>query len=134
MADKWIQLQSSDGVDNLFPTSKMDLLWTNAASATFPAQTLAVPNLTNYSKIMILCESWFNGNQYHSNWLLNDNLKHMICSFEVNDTSYSYTQMREITITGNNIAFSQSYVIQGGGSAQIINNDTCCPIKIYGIK
>lgn len=31
MADKWIQLQSSDGVDNLFSTSKPDLRYTNAS-------------------------------------------------------------------------------------------------------
>lgn len=54
MADKWIQLQSSNGEDNLFPTTKMDLLWTNSSpNSSFASQTLAL-DLSGYKIIYIL--------------------------------------------------------------------------------
>ena len=53
MADKYIQLQSADGTDNLFPITMSDenLLWTNGSpkvAITFASITLAPPRVPRY--------------------------------------------------------------------------------------
>ena len=111
---------------------EMELLWTNAVpTSSFSPQTITVPNLSNYNKALFVCKNWYDGDQYYDNLIVNDGDKRIICSMERNSSNGVFVQMREISISGNDVAIGSAGTI---GSNTGINNDTCIPYKIYGIK
>ena len=122
MTDKWVQLKSRNGVDNLFPKSKMDLLWTNSSpSSSFSPQTIEV-DLSDYSAVGII--------------------------FRSTTTDASYTEVKvfpKITLSiwtnylagsfRNVTAVSDSGVTFGSGSQPgSTKNDYGIPYQIYGIN
>lgn len=118
MANKWIQLMSADGTDNLFPVGKIDLLWTNSApTSSFSAQTIPL-DLSGYDLILITSE---NSVSFAEN---NVGSKRQI--------TYSSTsgqiRHRDFTVATTGITFDAGY----GGSST--DNSNCRPYKIYGIK
>lgn len=123
MADKWIQLMSEDGTDNLFPTSKMDLLWTNASpSSNFAAQTVSL-DLNTYKYVRIRYEvtsAW----QVLFDFFV-DNVKY-VAHFVTENNSNS--RVRDIVVSSTGITFGNG--IANGST----NNAEMKPIKIYGIK
>ena len=131
MADKWVQLQSEDGLDNLFPTSKMDLLWTNASpSADFSEQTIQL-DLSNYTKLLIeisiskteslRCATIVQVGMAAS--------QGTVCGPSADGSVIS----REITsITSSSISFGKGAYVNGSTVAR--TNKSGIPIKIYGIK
>lgn len=124
MADKWIQLMSEDGTDNLFPVGKMDLLWTNSAPASvFASQTINI-DFTDYDTILVLCRvASADGN---SSW--NIMKKGYDCTLVAFD--YNFTPITRLSNSFNDssITFGQGY---RSGSA---STDTCIPLYIYGIR
>lgn len=127
MADKWIQLMSEDGTDNLFPTSKMDLLWTNASpTSTFNSQTLSI-DLTDYELIVIEALSY-------TDTASENGIFSSIFKKEIGVWFGMATHYNNVPGDGGvrNIRFSNSSIEI---SASILHNNMyCIPYKIYGIK
>ena len=125
MADKWIQLMSEDGTDNLFPTSKMDLLWTNASpTSNFAAQTVAL-DLSKYSKVIInyrwatsATEQYLGRINIVGRTTIDD-----CCN--PNNTSVQGVRTYTSSITG--IYFYGAYTSSS-------SNNIMIPLEIYGIK
>lgn len=125
MADKWIQLMSEDGTDNLFPTSKMDLLWENAnTSVQFTAQTLTINGLSDYSMVAIYIRGSLYRNAYFLQWFFVDkgDVQLMFGSY---DHAVTANTTRTVTFnaTSNQITFSASS-----------DANTMIPYQIYGIR
>ena len=125
MADKWIQLMSEDGTDNLFPTSKMDLLWANASpSSNFAAQTVSL-DLSRYAKVIV-----------NYRWATSDTSQYLgrtniIGRSTIDDccnpTNTATQGVRTYTSSTTGISFLDAYT----GSK---SNNIMIPLEIYGIK
>lgn len=127
MADKWIQLQSSDGGDNLFPTSHMDLLWTNAnPTGSFAAQTVSL-DLSSYRFVYI--ETIYNAADANNRYI-NYNLciKNTKVTLIGDQGEGGAIGRRSANISDTGITFTTGYI---NGSS---NADACVPKNIYGIK
>lgn len=130
MSDKWIQLQSSNGEDNLFPVGKMDLLWTNSSpSSAFGAQTIAL-DLSAYSMIYtmycIAVDVADSAKRYNTCMQNVDGKPYQHASYYSGNSS-NMTR-RTITATTTGIIFENG--IYGTSSSTNCN----VPQKIYGIK
>ena len=121
--DKWIQLQSSNGEDNLFPKERKELLWTNSSpSSSFASQT-AQFDMTDYDVGICLfgydtsgnpwCEVYFSKNGTY------------ICNMYNTNTSRVF---RTFSASSSGVTFD------GGNSAGGSNNGAAIPLAIYGIK
>lgn len=124
MADKWIQLMSEDGTDNLFPTSRMELLWTNSAPTSAFAQQTVSLDLSEYMYIVIEMDQDTNlsrGRYYFGT-------VGFVISMSLVPTSITNAYTRTATISASGINFTVGYV----GSSS--NNNAMIPYHIYGIK
>ena len=128
MADKWIQLMSEDGTDNLFPTSKMDLLWTNASpNSSFDSQTVAL-DLSGYKFVGIVIKFYIDKNGYSFTIIPVPVTNYSAISVTSDtDTDVRY---RMVTTTSNGVSFG---VGRNTGDTTT-NNGRAIPQKIYGIK
>ena len=128
MADKWIQLMSEDGTNNLFPTSKMDLLWENVSpSSTFDAQTIAL-DLNGYAAVVIvLCfnTSAINSISYTKVPITASGVS--VSCFSDTDT---HARFRMVSTTNTGITFGGGRHSNGTDN----NSGRAIPYKIYGIK
>lgn len=116
MADKWIQLMSEDGTDNLFPVSKMDLLWTNSSpSSAFVDQTVSI-DLSDYSYILIVSQATNGITNYHSDIVSVNGTKQTF-------GSYYGGYYRFATPTNAGITFEF-----------VTNNGYTIPYQVYGIR
>ena len=123
MADKWVQLMSENGEDNLYPTSKMEFLWTNASpSSSFGGQTVAL-DLSSYSFVYLISRSDHSGTCYA------DNIYPIPCSnASLNTPLYGNSDDSQ---TSRNMTISSSSIVFAGKNT---NRNATKPIKIYGIK
>ena len=129
MADKWIQLMSEDGADNLFPTSKMDLLWTNASpTSSFAEQTVQL-DLSNYSTIVIMYAP-YDSLQYYSSMICFKGTIYLVTTDMGSGGAASVA--RKATISNTGIAFETARLGYNGTATN--NNTYIIPYKIYGIK
>lgn len=123
MADKWIQLMSEDGTDNLFPTGKFDLLWTNSApTSAFSPQTLSI-DFSKYNHILVICKVIANQDMRFANYMIKGQVTTLM-SF--NQNASGCFQRLECVFTDTQITFGTAY---RSGSA---NNDSTIPLLIYG--
>ena len=128
MADKWIQLQSSDGEDNLFPKGKMELLWTNSApTSSFSAQTVQL-DLTNYGMVAIMVEESTSYSDYLTTYYVPVGAK----KYEILQ-SFSNLRYRYVNVTSAGVGFEagNKYATYGTKST---DNSLLIPYQIYGIK
>ena len=120
MADKWIQLMSEDGTDNLFPTSKMDLLWINASpNSSFASQNIPLV-LSTYSLVYIIYqpEPSTRPGKFFSTFVI------------VGETASLITDW-----TSSSELFKRDYIVSATGiDVTGTNGLECIPYKIYGIK
>lgn len=130
MADKYIQLQSADGVDNLYPIGKMDLLWTNSSpTSNFSAQTILNGQIDNYNYFLIE----FKGSTgAKSNHLFQIVAKTTSSQRLVSPCDTILTRI--ITnITNNGIVFEGAFNTNPYGS--IVSGNNCViPLTVYGIR
>ena len=128
MADKWIQLMSEDGTDNLFPVTKMDLLWTNASPTTaFTPQTVSL-DLSDYRLIGIEF-NYYKGTVDFvvTCFMQKHGFKEMCIGSALGKPAY-----RGATVTNSGVTFTEGNT--GNGSTYSTNNDVQIPYKIYGVK
>ena len=131
MADKWIQLMSEDGTDNLFPTSKMDLLWTNASpSSSFAEQTISI-DLSSYSAVVVETVHDEDGAPYGFNFICEKNRQTTLTTFSMRVTFR--VRRRGCTVTDAGISFLDAYDSASWENNSKLNN-VAVPFKIYGIK
>lgn len=131
MADKWIQLQSSNGEDNLFPVSKADLLWTNAASSS--AGFTAEIDLSNYDFIGIFYINATDISVSARRYCFNIFPKSDI-SYQINATYGGKILARTITsITDSGVVFNNGAWYSAYGSATD-SAYSCVPYQIYGFR
>ena len=120
MADKWIQLMSENGVDNLYPTSNMDLLWENASpTSSFAAQTLSI-DLSGYKSVIGSFKHFTNDNTQRNYFIQKNGIAHIIQTPNVAASSTPYR-----TVSCDN----QGITLNGGS-----NTSGAIPIAFYGIK
>ena len=132
MADKWIQLQSADGLDNLYPLTGWDLLWKNSApTSSFSAQTISL-DLSNYDAVAIS----YNGSGYQNT--VSDSARlylfHLIDGKDATlfaQTSTLVFGERNITVNTTGIVFAVGRYV---ASSSNDNNYACVLKEIYGIK
>ena len=123
---------SEDGTDNLFPVSKMDLLWENASpTSAFAAQTISL-NLADYDAILVR----YNGSGYQ-NVVANTTRCDLFFigggdGMLIIPTFTNIFGTRQLTVSTTGIVFSTGYHI--AGSTNSANNYAAVPMKIYGIK
>ena len=123
MADKWVQLQSEDGLDNLFPTSRLELLWTNSAPTTAISTTLSIPlSLAVYTFVYMYFRVYTDNNNsgYTTKLVRVGDENVQIYSTDDNATQH-YSRWFTVSTTGINFIKSSSSKIN-------------IPVKIYGIK
>lgn len=128
MADKWIQLMSEDGTDNLFPTSHMDLLWENAS----PTSTFASQNITHdnnpYSWFVVkFCEK-NSATNIISYALVQKGVHTALCM--ASDIHYR----RMLTFTNAYFGFEIGTRCTTYNGSMSQNNGDIIPLQIYGIK
>lgn len=126
MADKWIQLMSEDGTDNLFPTTKMDLLWTNASpTSSFSAQTVSL-DLSDYNVFLLRCRTATT----QTNCFIS------VCVKGNNVLNGSYPFITQADNVSRIVDIDNSGFVFGAGRAGTntsVNGDII-PYQIYGIK
>ena len=129
MADKWIQLQSADGIDNLFPIGKVDLLWTNSSpSSGFTNQTVEL-DLSSYRFVYGLVAVVNSASTLLYPLLLKVGAGSQYC-FVSEGNARSYRTFRPTT-TG--IVISSASTANFGNSVGT-NNNYCIPEYFYGIR
>lgn len=128
MANKWIQLMNSGGTDNLFPTTNMDLLWTNSApTSAFATQTVAI-SLTGYKTVVIVSKVTKSGEFYITSYIAVGSTNTIVFPMD-------YIYFRDATVATTGVTFgggkrSNTY----GASTATSDNNDIIPYKIYGIK
>lgn len=128
MADKWIQLMSEDGTDNLFPTTHMDLLWTNASpSSTFGAQNITYDNNPYSWFVVMFCEK-NTATGVIGFALVQKGVHTALCL--TSDIHYR----RMLKFTNAFFGFESGTRCTSYGSPMSQNNGDIIPLKIYGIK
>lgn len=117
MADKWIQLQSADGLDNLFPVLRLDLLWTNAsAGARWSSQAVTLDS-TGYRLLLVCCINNMNSIDYPVPFLIGKDEIHY--GMAINGYGRGcYASNSKVTFVDANTTAT----------------DRCIPYKIYGVK
>lgn len=131
MADKYIQLQSADGVDNLFPIGILDLLWENSSpTSNFSAQTILNGQISDYNFFLIE----FKG----STGATSNHLFQVVAKTSSTQrliSAYDYILVRVInSITNNGIAFSNGAQIIPYGTVNTADNKYVIPLAVYGIR
>lgn len=125
MADKWIQLQSADGTDNLFPVGKMDLLWTNSnPTATFAGQTIPL-DLSKYILLYIVCRRTTGSDTLHINGIIKKGESGQVIG---NYNGWAYREISSSNDAG--IKFGSGVK---GTSSFTTDNTYAIPLYIYGI-
>ena len=120
MADKWIQLMSENGVDNLYPTSNMDLLWENASPTTsFSAQTISL-DLSEYKYIYLVGNDSVVGTR-PSTLIITGNRGQLVVAAASSGRRNVITRTSEISF-------------EIGLTGDQTNNNRCIPYQVYGIK
>ena len=114
-----------------------DLLWTNSSpTSSFSPQTINI-DLSDYSNIVVVSKG---------NTGLNDAYQWDIVKISNNTTrwtnvlgvarlsNYKFAMVRPIRVNNDLIEFYNGYNIKNDGNASGIDNNTCIPYKIYGMK
>ena len=117
MADKWIQLMSENGTDNLFPTSKMDLLWTNATPGTAVTNQTISLDLSTYKYILVVMKP------SSQNWYQTTVIPMDLAGLTNSVGTYYGGYYRGIIVSTSGVT------ITSGNDAA-----SASPFKIYGIK
>ena len=129
--DKWIQLQSADGLNNLYPVGKMDLLWANASpSSQFTPQTLPL-DISSYKLLCIVSTITITGTvpYLHTSIIQNETGKRLLSA------TYDIFYDRYIELTANSIDISAGHYRSSYAAASpSTNNGVLVPLYIYGIK
>lgn len=126
--DKWIQLQDSNN-NNLYPTSKMDLLWTNSSpSSSFSAQAISL-DFSIYKIVYVLfAQNTTTMNIDIATYLTNDTVT-------VKSIDSKKIVIRNVYKNDSVISFSDASIIPTyGATSTTTNNSILIPYKIYGIK
>ena len=127
--DKYIQLQSANGTDNLFPIGKVDLLWTNSSpSSGFNSQTVQL-DLSNYRFVFGLVAVVNSSSTLCYPILFKVGAGAQYC-FVSEGNARSY---RRFTPTSTGIEITSAYTANFGNSVGT-NNNYCVPEYFYGIK
>lgn len=128
MANKWIQLMSADGTDNLFPVGKMDLLWTNSApTSSFSSQTIPI-DTTPYKFLVIILAFSTSTDSESVYWMINNATYNLYWGANRN-------YRRRVTKTDSGIEFEAcQYFGTYANSTTTTSNTNLIPIEIYGIK
>lgn len=126
--DKWIQLQSENGEDNLYPIGKMDLLWVNSStSSAFASQTISI-DLSEYNMVYVTAGwSKSSANSYLGYVTLVGD-RGIINGI---GTTKIY---REYQATTTGVVFGTGQYASAGGTSLSNNSDYAIPWRIYGIK
>lgn len=126
--DKWIQLQSSDGVNNLFPVSKMDLLWENETpTSSFAAQDIAV-DLSKYTRIYITMKlvNTSSDTNYMDYIVLKDQ-RRLLWS------NATFIYIRHITCSDTKVNVEAGYKVTTYNGSLTQDNTVMIPYKVYGL-
>ena len=125
MADKYIQLMSEDGTDNLYPVGKLDLLWTNSSpTASFSSQTVSL-DLSKYRLVMISYCYSYNSEYYQTMIQPVDGLTYRCTT---GNSTNNNNGVRAGTATATGVVFT------AGAYNGASNNQYVIPYKIYGIR
>lgn len=126
MANKWIQLQSADGADNLFPVWNMDLLWTNSSPiSSFSAQTIQM-DLSEYKFLYVIFTYGYNETAFNNQRGSAIAPKGELMGVTILYTNKSYTVYRNFTFNDSGVTFGSAV----GDNGQV----NAIPYKIFGIK
>ena len=127
--DKWIQLQSSDGTNNLFPVGRMDLLWTNGSpTSDFGSQTIPL-DLSDYNAVLVT----FKWGKDSANPSLNV-VALVGVGMGIASSVYNARVYREFTPTSTGIQFAGGYYGATLSSSMGTGNGSAVPYQIYGIR
>lgn len=125
---------SEDGVDNLYPTSKMDLLWENASpTSDFASQTLSL-DLSEYSLFLLVSKT------YKTNANNEANVTSMfikgIQSFAISGAGQSISSGTYLLETRRGATFNDAGVAFENAMQPTTTNNNAymIPYQIYGIK
>lgn len=130
MANKWIQLMNSGGTDNLFPTTNMDLLWTNASpTSAFAGQTVSI-DLSDYKLVYINCSLANTTTDGSTTALIKMNDYGNLFHGFVGTGSGYYVACRRAYVTATGVTFT----VGRACTTNTTNNSICIPYQIYGIK
>lgn len=130
MADKWIQLMSEDGTDNLFPTSKIDLLWENASPmSAFAAQTVSL-DLSGYKTVCIVTNNNYSGDPDGYTYLPVGSSSIVT---NMNKGGTYRLRRRACIVSSTGVTFEDARDTAGWDNNSQ-SNGTAIPQKIYGIK
>ena len=128
MAEKIIQLQSSDGVDDLFPLMQIKCLWSNEAPTS---------SFTNVNNEISLDLSKYDMYAVECRWSSSDDGR-MWCVSVVGNGGfvngiYSGKQYRSWTTTSTGITFNDAKFNSSPTGTMATDNTKCIPMKIYGL-
>ena len=131
MADKYIQLQSADGVDNLYPLTGWDLLWENSApTSSFSAQTISNLDFTPYA---------FYGVEYAQSYSGSALARRMVAINKVGcggllSQALSNNAYRAFDGTTTSVAFESANRVSTYGGTLTTYNSDLIPTRIFGIR
>lgn len=135
VSSEYTKTQGTAGAVMHAENVKGDVLWENAIpSSSFNPATISVRDISQYSKIVILCNRIYNqeNEEYFTFDIKVGNA--CPCAFVINGR-YLYTRIVTIT-NASTITISDGYFgdITDNAYSGVVNNDGCVPIAIYGIK
>ena len=129
MANKWIQLQTIDGTDNLFPINRMDLLWTNSSpTSDFSAQTVEL-DLSDYDAVLVT----FKWGKDSANPSINV-VALVGVGLGIASSVYNSRVYREFTPTATGIQFAAGAYGSSVSASMATGNGSAVPYQIYGIR
>lgn len=129
MADKWIQLMSEDGTDNLFPTSRLELLWTNSSpTSSFAAQTISL-DLSDYAYVVIKMGVDTANLDHVCNFIALIDGGATRCEF-----SSRVIMFRDATVTTSGVSFGVNATVSSYNGTVNNTNTNSIPLYIYGVK
>jgi hypothetical protein len=113
-----------------FTVNMPTLLWTNPSpAASFSAQTITVPNLSEYYGFLIDVTLQNTKDTYFYNYFVYDNASFNTAYFNANGVAYR----RPFTVSGNTIKFEASKWWGQGNTTVNTSSAHSIPYKIYGI-
>ena len=130
--DKWIQLQSADGVDNLFPTSSMDLLWENSAPTSNYGASTAQFTSSGYKTLYLIYET-ATGSPFNA-YRVPLIIAQQNIAYSCVTCAGSRTRLRYATWTSTGVTFTECEKWETYASSSSKDNSCLIPYQIYGIK
>ncbi len=106
-----------------------ELLWKNNERTTFAGQTISIPELENYTLILICCISADNG--IESTTMIPLNVKN--CLYQMINHYPAFVSRQVRVLSQTSLSFTDGSKISSTG-ATTTNNTVQIPIRLYGIK